>query len=417
MHNLTIHILIIWDRTRFQFEINETLTSPVGDLSASISVISIIQLGEYTLYKKKYKPIILMTCLAILLSLPLMVAGPMEGDYIMSIGERSVTILSTEVWSDDFNDGDISDWTTFGSNLSVTPPEEVVGNFSVEDGSLRAVGPVWQHAYIESTVAYGTWSFDVHVVDTVSGHFYIAFMSTSNFSEPYEVYDYALQFNTGGYGGEGIPFIGLGWHRRSASLDNVDWDQVATIQYPDGLSGWYHIDITRDDDQFFYVYLNGSYIFGLDHNTYIESEYFHFFTMAGPGIDNVEVYDTTEIDLVAPVFGRAFEDQTIALGADFRYDVNATDSSGIDTSTWSVNNSATFAINADGVITNTVALGTGSYGLEVSVDDTWGNTATDSFTIIVGAATLDWTLLAIGGGVVIIALVVCVYCLKKRSAT
>jgi hypothetical protein len=219
-----------------------------------------------------------------------------------------------------------------------------------------------------------------------------------------------------GYGSIANPHIGLGWHRRNPGADAVDWDQFATAQFPDGLEGWYHIDITRDDDNFFYVYVNGSYALGLDHNTYVVSEYFHFFTRAGAAIDNIEIHDSTEIDLVPPVFGRAFEDQTNVAGTDFRYDVNATDSSGIDTSTWSVNDSATFSINADGVITNQVALGVGTYNIEVSIDDTWGNTATDVLTVIVVNPPFDpllWLLIA-GGGIA--ALVVClVYCRKQRT--
>ncbi|MCK5240347.1 MAG: hypothetical protein KAR33_12395 [Candidatus Thorarchaeota archaeon] len=370
------------------------------------------------MYRIKYRPIIMVTCLAILLSLPLMSAGPMEGDYVMSFGEKSVIIESAEVWSDDFNDGDISDWTIFGVNFSqatgglLNNLEFADGNFSVEDGSLRATGPAVSNAWINSTTAYGTWSFDVDVVDTYANFIGVSFISVSNFSDVYGEFDYLLYFST-----ITTASIGLGWTRRSPTSDAIDFFDIVWLVYPGGLSGWYHIDITRDDDNFFYVYVNGSYAFGIEHSVYVESDYFLFQARNGSAIDNIEIHDITTIDLVPPVFSHAFADQTVALGADFRYDVNATDSSGIDTSTWSVNNSATFAINADGVITNTVALGTGYYGLEVSIDDTWGNTATDSFTIIVGGVAFDYTLLAIGGALVIVALVVGVYCFKKRSAT
>lgn len=334
----------------------------------------------------------------------------------MCISERPDICLSTEIWADDFDDGNYNGWTIFGTNQSTVPPSELPGNFSVEDGSLRATGPGWNHAYHPSAIAYGTWSFDVHVVDTALDHFFVGFMSTSNFSDPYGVYDYALVFNEVAFGSFANPYIALGWHRRTPGADGVDWDIFASIQFPDGIMGWHHIDITRGLDDFFYVYLNGSYAFGLNHDTYSESMNFHFYAPAGPAIDNIVVDDSVLIDLVPPVFSRAFEDQTVAAGADFRYDVNATDSSGIDPTSWAVNDTATFDIDSNGVITNLVALGVGTYNIEVSVDDTWGNTASDVLKVIVESPPIDWLWLmiaALGIGILIVGCLA--YYWKKRG--
>ncbi|MFW9847577.1 MAG: hypothetical protein ACFFF4_00450 [Candidatus Thorarchaeota archaeon] len=367
--------------------------------------------------KEVLRSVILVTCLSLLLSLPLMCSVPLDNDYLITFGEKSLIIPSTEVWSDNFNDGNISDWTIFGLNTSADPPTDSdQGDFSVDDGSLRANGTVWNNVYIESTTAYGTWSFDVDVVDTPAHHFYVGFMSTTNYSDVYEVYDYALMFVTDSWEGYAAPTIVLGWHRHTPNADSVDWDPFAYAIYPSGLDGWYHIDITRDEDDFFYVYVNETYSFGLTHDTYTESETFHFWAQAGPAIDNIVVDDTTLLDEVPPVFSRAFADKSIIAGENFRYDVNATDSSGIDTATWSVNDTTNFAINSDGVITNAVTLGVGTYGIEVSIDDTWGNTATGSFAVTVQAAPIDYTLIAIAAGLGIVALVVCVVCLKKRGS-
>jgi hypothetical protein len=366
--------------------------------------------GEYELKKIGYQTIITMISLSLLLSFPLICIGPMEGEYIMSLEVKSVTVPSAVVWSDNFDDGNISDWNTVGVNATPSPPVFAEANFSTDDGSLRATGPGWNNAWRDSAIAYGTWSFDVDVVDTTENLIFVAFLSTTNFTDIWGMRDYALHFDTGT-----SPRIGLGWRRRTPTADATDWDLFASKQYPDGLSGWYHIDITRNDDDRFNVYVNGSYAFGLVHDTYTESSYFHFMSPAGPAIDNIVVYDSIELDLVPPIFSRAFEDQTVAAGTDFRYDVNATDSSGIDTATWSVNDTTNFAINTDGVITNAVPLAVGTYNIEVSIDDTWGNTASDTLTVVVETTSVDYTLIAIAAGLGITALVLCVLCFRRRG--
>ncbi len=372
------------------------------------------------MYKVGFKSILVIVCLSLLLSFPALCMDPMEDEYAVVLQEDTVTVPSAEVWSDDFNDKNISDWTVFGLNTSADPPTfNDKGDFSVDDGSLRANGTVWNNAYINSTVAFGQWSFDADVVDTPDHHFYVGFMSTTNYSDVWEVYDYALIFVTAPWGGYTNPTIGLGWHRHSPSAEAVDWDMFAYAEYAGGLDGWYHIDITRVDDYFFYVYVNDSYKFGLTHNTYTESETFHFWAQAGPAIDNVVIYDEPVIDKVPPVFSKALTNHHLVEGEDFRYDVNATDSMGIDTATWAVNDTTRFAINSNGVITNAVALTAGTYGIEVSIDDTWGNTLTGSFRVTVEAVTTEppnYTLIAVAGGIGVVVLIVVVVYLRKRGS-
>ena len=88
------------------------------------------------MFKIRLKSIIVISLLSLLLSLPLMCSGPMEGDYIVSVGEKSVNTPSAVVWSDDFDDGDISDWSIVGVDPTPSPPVFAEANFSTEDGSL-----------------------------------------------------------------------------------------------------------------------------------------------------------------------------------------------------------------------------------------------------------------------------------------
>lgn len=78
-------------------------------------------------------------------------------------------------------------------------------------------------------------------------------------------------------------------------------------------------------------------------------------------------------------------DQTVEFGDSFYYDLNATDLSGLDR--WWLNDTARFAIDVDGVITDVVLLPVGKYGLKVWVNDTLGLTQMSTFTVTVHDTT------------------------------
>jgi len=73
--------------------------------------------------------------------------------------------------------------------------------------------------------------------------------------------------------------------------------------------------------------------------------------------------------------------QTHEFGDMFVYNLNATDISGIDS--WWVNDTDNFEIDGEGIITNHTNLQVGSFGLQVWVDDTLGNTQTAEFSVTV----------------------------------
>jgi hypothetical protein len=86
----------------------------------------------------------------------------------------------------------------------------------------------------------------------------------------------------------------------------------------------------------------------------------------------VSVEDTTSPDwVVAP------SDQSINYGQALEYQLQATDLSGIGA--WHVNDTVNFAISGTGLLTNDIVLEVGDYGLNISVEDIYGNTR--SFTI------------------------------------
>ena len=87
-------------------------------------------------------------------------------------------------------------------------------------------------------------------------------------------------------------------------------------------------------------------------------------------------YDTT-----APVWAQDPTDQNVELGNDLSYGLTAIDPSGI--STWWLNDTARFAVSSDGLVTSTVSLEEGTYGMQIWVNDTLGNTLNGTFSVSV----------------------------------
>jgi V8-like Glu-specific endopeptidase len=92
-----------------------------------------------------------------------------------------------------------------------------------------------------------------------------------------------------------------------------------------------------------------------------------------------------DVDATAPTWTQTPTNQVYEFGTSFRYNLNATDPSAIDT--WWINDTTNFAIDTAGVITNALPLAVGVYGLQVSVNDTFDNTQTTTFTVTVEDTT------------------------------
>ncbi len=78
-------------------------------------------------------------------------------------------------------------------------------------------------------------------------------------------------------------------------------------------------------------------------------------------------------------WGPAPSDQQVEAGTQFRYDINASSTNGIDA--WWLNDTTSFSIDSNGVLTNSTSLGTGSYPLRVFVNDTIGDWIDANITI------------------------------------
>ncbi len=201
---------------------------------------------------------------------------------------------ATMVWSDDFNDGNHDSWSVTGINMTTIPAVLVDGNYSVDNGLLRATGEgsgwIWNLASHASTVATGTWSFDIDVPPVEPGlsHFYVFFMSADTNIEEGIPDGYAFKVQMTLYN----EFRGFQLERNSDGI-NEEITQYLTDQ---DVLGGYHIDITRDSTGHFNVWINGTHRMAVQDQSISASTYFRFSTPAGAAIDNVEVYDSIEFD-------------------------------------------------------------------------------------------------------------------------
>ena len=288
-------------------------------------------------------------------------------------------------WFDDFNDGNYDGWTIWALNSTGHSPYLPVtgGSFDPDDGALRANGTnvEWNIANYPSSVAYGTWSFDLDIVNTWRHEFLISFFSyetTPMDGYPGQCYDLVILTEFLSTGSFDVALV----HRNDLSYYSLGRTTV------NGFPGWYHFDVTRDTNGQFYVYVNTTYdpiIANID-DAFTTCNTFEFIAPFGPdfgpAIDNIVVSNTIDIDRAPPKFTDGTpQDITIQFGQPLRYEINATDSSPID-QFW-VNDTTNFAITTDGVFTNATTLSIGSYPVTVSVNDTLGHTQTASFTVIV----------------------------------
>ncbi|MHA1908655.1 MAG: hypothetical protein ACW98Y_15240 [Candidatus Thorarchaeota archaeon] len=319
------------------------------------------------------------------------------------------------VWEDNFDDGNMDDWYVY--MWPDVPPEYTITDGIVytdsEDDLFIAVH--------NSSVAYGTWSFDVYASQGIGVEF-LSLLTLENGSRgdypPITTvgasYAYELLFAPDGRAGVDSASIILA-ELYITSIGHFDYRVLD--YYLMNPAGWYHVDITRDNTGYFCVYLNGEPLLEAIDNTVTTSSGFSMAIRPGCAFDNVSVSDSVGIDWVAPYILQQPTDQVIAYGEDFRYKLNATDYSG--TVTWSINDTAQFAISNEGLITNNTDLEPGVYGLNVSVVDDDSYERSVSFSVIVEESIvppLDPTpIIVAGGGLAVVVIVVLVIYLKKRT--
>ena len=179
--------------------------------------------------------------------------------------ERSTNCQAAVVWNDNFNDNDYDGWTL------------ELGSFTAIDGSLRGVDATNAIRH-DTTTTQGTWSFDVQILAQTSA--YITLFGEVVLSGIVDEC-YTIRINQFG--------IDL---RQSTDWSNTYLDQTS---FTDPISGWQHLDVTRDGSGQFYVYLNGTQLLeGID-TTHDTALFFVLYCTNTAAFDNIVVSDTVDI--------------------------------------------------------------------------------------------------------------------------
>ena len=172
------------------------------------------------------------------------------------------------VWSDNFNDGNYNGWI-MGAGI-----------FSAEDNTLKTVsGDSLYTLYHLSSVTAGTWSFDVLV------------------GEESDVY---LMYNPEGQR-QGLIILLYGTHiipYSDSSFNPPQTNRLGEYILSHSMTGWQHIDVTRDSDGRTCLYNNGTLLIDAMDHSIITSELFEYLSYGEGAIDNIVVTNT--VDIVPP---------------------------------------------------------------------------------------------------------------------
>lgn len=175
--------------------------------------------------------------------------------------------VTSEVWYDDFNEGSYINWTV------------TQGLFSAADGTLRGVGsgPHWIHR--NSTVANGTWNFDIYH----NGTDHIALWFICN------TLDQSFNYNPG----EGYRLL---IERDRLKLQLAHSGSIDTIgtNYGENFFGWWNFTVTREVSGEMDVFINGVLMICTMDNTFSTSNYFCFLAQGPHAIDNIRVLNSVE---------------------------------------------------------------------------------------------------------------------------
>jgi hypothetical protein len=122
-------------------------------------------------------------------------------------------------------------------------------------------------------VAYGTWSFDLLITNETIEHFYVYFAVGDLENYPFEIYSYDLAMvlardQAWAWYLDQEAQSGFVLVKRNGTAF-VDWNALGSYSLFEPLSGRYHIDITRDTNGHFKVYIDGALIIeAVDNETY-----------------------------------------------------------------------------------------------------------------------------------------------------
>lgn len=188
------------------------------------------------------------------------------------------------IWEDDF-EGQPDGWTFFGWSNATSQYEIIEGNFTTADGTLKVRDGDYNIARHSSTVNVGTWSFDLFIPDDygATGEVYVWFMS--NGSRPLDLGVRCFMI------GVWFPTDRFYVIERDGVIGTIHSSLGANEIPADSISGWHHIDVSRNSTGYFEVYFNGTLVDDFVGASVTSSTYLEFlcYNATGAVLDNLVV--------------------------------------------------------------------------------------------------------------------------------
>ena len=222
----------------------------------------------------KTRTLFVIGCLAVLLSVQISCVGFSNIEKQRVSSEAIPAALTS--WADDFNDGDYDGWTV------------TRGSYSATTSSLRGTTTTWNYIEHESTAADGTWSFDYDfyggpdgIWQEADGNLAIWFIANGHqTTDPTQ--------SDSGY------FLSFHPHVNAIELWMDPGDEgynrvlLGSWSPPDFVKLW-HVEITRDSNGQFTVYLDNINRIEATDTSYNTSVYFGFLGYNHQEMDNVRI--------------------------------------------------------------------------------------------------------------------------------
>ncbi|MHA2033016.1 MAG: hypothetical protein ACW99Q_26910, partial [Candidatus Kariarchaeaceae archaeon] len=207
------------------------------------------------------------------------------------------SVQAGKVFSDDFDDGDLEGWDLWGWNWTTPIIYEWEGSMINDNGILTSENPqngMWSYACQESTVAYGTWSFD-WLPSAINARDFVSFISEDtwdwvNSTQIKTAYSYYLWLNPGNAG----VIQGIQLQKHSGTTLDVN---VGTYTALEGLEGWHSLDVTRTINGQFKIFIDGELVIEETDTDVTESTKFCFGLDGDSAFDNVRISDSVDIHL------------------------------------------------------------------------------------------------------------------------
>jgi len=187
-------------------------------------------------------------------------------------------------WSEDFNDRDLEGWLDRGNWSASTQAAQAFDDPEIVEDPDKYF---YSRLKRPSNIAYGTWSFDLLLKD--SKNILFSFMNFRDDQDRWNDYYFEIKpiQHSSGF------FLGK----------NIKQEYTLITQYyilKDLTDKWIHLDITRDIQGRFKVFLDGEVILGVQDNELKYSEYFGIYSeVNGPIIDNIHVRNV--VDIFSPI--------------------------------------------------------------------------------------------------------------------